>query len=58
MGAGLLYMAKNLFSSHRLYHLKSGTDFQSANLNDTVVQSRANSGSLSLRVRPLFDNES
>lgn len=38
--------------------LNSGTNFQFVNLSDNVVQSSVNSGSLSLRVRHLFDNES
>ena len=38
--------------------LNSGTNFQFVNLSDNVVQTSINSGSLSLRVRHLFDSES
>ncbi|HMD99119.1 MAG TPA: DUF6600 domain-containing protein [Terriglobia bacterium] len=38
--------------------LNSGTNFQFVNLSDNVVQTSINAGSLSLRVRQLFDGES
>jgi hypothetical protein len=38
--------------------LNSGANFQFVNLSDNVVQTSVNSGSLSLRVRHLFDSES
>jgi hypothetical protein len=38
--------------------LNSGTNFQFVNLSDNVVQTSINAGSLSLRVRHLFDGES
>jgi hypothetical protein len=38
--------------------LNSGTNFQFVNLNDNVVQTSINAGSLSLRVRHLDDGES
>ena len=38
--------------------LNSGTDFQFVNLNDSIVQTSINAGSLSLRVRHLYDGES
>src|SRR5579862_8040229 len=38
--------------------LNSGTNFQFVNLNDNVVQTSINSGSLSLRVRRLFEDDS
>jgi hypothetical protein len=38
--------------------LNSGTNFQFVNLSDNVVQTSVNAGSLSLRVRHLFDSES
>src|SRR5580698_6136559 len=38
--------------------LNSGTNFQFVNLTDNVVQTSINAGSLSLRVRHLFDSES
>jgi hypothetical protein len=38
--------------------LNSGTNFQFVNLSDNVVQTSINSGSLSLRLRHLLDNES
>ncbi len=38
--------------------LNSGTNFQFVNLSDNVVQTSINAGSLSLRVRHLFDSES
>jgi hypothetical protein len=39
-------------------HLNSGTNFQFVNLSDNVVQTSINAGSLSLRIRHLFDGES
>ena len=38
--------------------LNSGTNFQFLNLSDNVVQTSINAGSMSLRLRHLFDNES
>src|SRR5580658_4750416 len=38
--------------------LNSGTNFQFVNLSDNVVQTSINAGSISLRVRRLFDGES
>ena len=38
--------------------LNSGTNFQFVNVSDNVVQTSLNAGSLSLRVRHLFDGES
>src|ERR1017187_6960109 len=38
--------------------LNSGANFQFVNLSDNVVQTSVNAGSLSLRVRHLFDSES
>jgi hypothetical protein len=38
--------------------LNSGTNFQFVNLSDNVIQSSVNAGSLSLRVRHLFEDES
>src|ERR1039457_6923597 len=38
--------------------LNSGANFQFVNLSDNVVQTSVNAGSLSLRVRHLFDGES
>jgi hypothetical protein len=38
--------------------LNSGTNFQIVNLSDNIVQTSINAGSLSLRVRHLFDGES
>ena len=38
--------------------LNSGTNFQFVNLSDNIVQTSVNAGSLSLRVRHLFDSES
>jgi hypothetical protein len=38
--------------------LNSGTDFQFVNLTDSVVQTSINAGSVSLRVRHLYDGES
>ena len=38
--------------------LNSGTNFQFVNLSDNIVQTSINSGSLSLRIRHLFNGES
>ena len=38
--------------------LDSGANFQFLNLSDNIVQSIINAGSLSLRVRHLYDSES